>query len=175
MWIKTLPGSVSFASDAPRSLKAMEVLDVQMAIHVYRQLGDAGMVMGLERIAYVEDKNLLAGHVALLFGNYQTAQASLGEPSRGLASPGPSHDSPRVQRVTVPHPWSRVQDDGFEPCVKFFASPHWMSVYPMPMTSRASPGSMFRRVFANEEDERDGVHRSEWWWFGGAPTRTVPG
>lgn len=52
----------------------MEVLDVQMAIHVYRQLGDAGMVMGLERIAYVEDKNLLAGHVALLFGNYQTAQ-----------------------------------------------------------------------------------------------------
>lgn len=53
----------------------MEVLDVQMAVHVYRQLGDAGMVMGLERIAYVEDKNLLAGHVALLFGNYQTAQA----------------------------------------------------------------------------------------------------
>ena len=52
----------------------MEVLDVQMAVHVYRQLGDAGMVMGLERIAYVEDKNLLAGHVALLFGNYQTAQ-----------------------------------------------------------------------------------------------------
>lgn len=52
----------------------MEVLDVQMAIHVYRQLGDAGMVMGLERIAYVEDKNLLAGHVALLFGNYETAQ-----------------------------------------------------------------------------------------------------
>ncbi|CAM9385562.1 unnamed protein product, partial [Hapterophycus canaliculatus] len=56
------------------SNKAMEVLDVQMAVHVYRQLGDAGMVMGLERIAYVEDKNLLAGHVALLFGNYQTAQ-----------------------------------------------------------------------------------------------------
>lgn len=52
----------------------MEVLDVQMAIHVYRQLGDAGMVMGLERIVYVEDKNLLAGHIALLFGNYQTAQ-----------------------------------------------------------------------------------------------------
>lgn len=50
------------------------MLDVQMAVHVYRQLGDAGMVMGLERIAYVEDKNLLAGHVALLFGNYQTAQ-----------------------------------------------------------------------------------------------------
>lgn len=58
----------------PPRPQAMEVLDVQMAVHVYRQLGDAGMVMGLERIAYVEDKNLLAGHVALLFGNYQTAQ-----------------------------------------------------------------------------------------------------
>ncbi len=58
------------------SPQAMEVLDVQMAVHVYRQLGDAGMVMGLERIAYVEDKNLLAGHVALLFGNYQTAQVN---------------------------------------------------------------------------------------------------
>lgn len=52
----------------------MEVMDIQMAIHVYRQLGDAGMVMGLERIAHVEDKNLLAGHIALLFGNCQTAQ-----------------------------------------------------------------------------------------------------
>lgn len=49
---------------------------MQMAVHVYRQLGDAGMVMGLEKIAYVEDKNLLAGHVALLFGNYQTAQVN---------------------------------------------------------------------------------------------------
>lgn len=49
---------------------------MQMAVHVYRQLGDAGMVTGLERIAYVEDKNLLGGHVALLFGNYQTAQVA---------------------------------------------------------------------------------------------------
>ncbi|CAM9486784.1 unnamed protein product, partial [Phaeothamnion confervicola] len=56
------------------SHRAMEVLDVQMAINVYRQLGDAGMVSGLERIASVEDKNLLAAHMSLLFGDYQAAQ-----------------------------------------------------------------------------------------------------
>ncbi|RQM21034.1 hypothetical protein B5M09_000189 [Aphanomyces astaci] len=41
---------------------------------VYRQLGDAGMVMGLNRIEHVEDKNLLAGHVSMLFGQYDQAQ-----------------------------------------------------------------------------------------------------
>jgi WD repeat-containing protein 19 len=54
--------------------RAMEVMDVHMAIHVYRELGDAGMVMGLEEISHVEDKNLLAGHIALLFGDYSVAQ-----------------------------------------------------------------------------------------------------
>ena len=76
MWVRGFllsPSHVSSPPSPPRP-QAMEVLDVQMAVHVYRQLGDAGMVMGLEQIAYVEDKNLLAGHVALLFGNYQTAQ-----------------------------------------------------------------------------------------------------
>ena len=42
------------------SYKAMEVMDVAMAIRVYRQLGDAGMVMGLERLLGIEDKKLLA-------------------------------------------------------------------------------------------------------------------
>ena len=54
--------------------KAMEQLDVGMAIRVYRQLGDAGMVMGLEDIEHIEDKHLLAGHVSLLFGKYAKAQ-----------------------------------------------------------------------------------------------------
>ncbi|KAH8074262.1 hypothetical protein JL721_1813 [Aureococcus anophagefferens] len=54
--------------------KAMEIMDIDLAIRVYRQLGDAGMVMGLERIAHLEDKNLLAGHVLLLFSNYNAAQ-----------------------------------------------------------------------------------------------------
>jgi WD repeat-containing protein 19 len=32
------------------------------------------MVMGLERIRYIEDKNLLAGHIAMLFADYTQAQ-----------------------------------------------------------------------------------------------------
>jgi WD repeat-containing protein 19 len=54
--------------------KAMEQLDIEMAIRVHRQLGDAGMVMGLERIRHIEDKNLLAGHIAMLFADYTQAQ-----------------------------------------------------------------------------------------------------
>jgi WD repeat-containing protein 19 len=56
------------------SYKAMEVMDVAMAIRVYRQLGDAGMVMGLERLLGIEDKKLLAGHIALLYDDYTKAQ-----------------------------------------------------------------------------------------------------
>ena len=41
---------------------------------VYRELGDAGMVTGLEGIRPLEDRNLLAGHIALLFCNYSHAQ-----------------------------------------------------------------------------------------------------
>ena len=54
--------------------KAMEQLNIDMALRVYRELGDAGMVMALEKIRDVEDKNLLAGHVALLFAEYSQAQ-----------------------------------------------------------------------------------------------------
>jgi len=52
----------------------MEVMDIDMAIMVYRQLRDAGMVLGLEAIGPIEDRNLLAGHISLLFCNYFQAQ-----------------------------------------------------------------------------------------------------
>jgi WD repeat-containing protein 19 len=51
-----------------------QVMDVETAILVYRQLGDAGMVLGLEQIQPIENRNLLAGHVSLLFCNYYQAQ-----------------------------------------------------------------------------------------------------
>lgn len=54
--------------------KAMEMLNVELAIRVYRQLGDAGMVMALQQCRNVEDKHLLGGHIALLFCDYQRAQ-----------------------------------------------------------------------------------------------------
>jgi hypothetical protein len=55
--------------------KAMEVLNVAMALKVYRQLGDAGMVMALEQLLDIEDKNLLAGHIAMLFADYAQVRA----------------------------------------------------------------------------------------------------
>ena len=66
--------------------KAMQVMDIEMAIRVYRQIGDAGMVMGLESLKYLEDKNLLAGHIALLFMDYSMAQDLFLSSSRPLSA-----------------------------------------------------------------------------------------
>ncbi len=54
--------------------KAMELLQMDLACRVYRQLGDAGMVMALQEMNQYEDKDLLAGHVSLLFCDYMRAQ-----------------------------------------------------------------------------------------------------
>lgn len=54
--------------------KAMELLNIELALRVYRQLGDAGMVMALQECMQMEDKNLLAGQISLLFCDYQHAQ-----------------------------------------------------------------------------------------------------
>ena len=54
--------------------RAMEEMNVEIAARVWRKLGDAGMVMALERLRFVEDKYLLAGSVAALFGDYAQAQ-----------------------------------------------------------------------------------------------------
>mmetsp|Transcript_12987 Transcript_12987/g.19570 ORF Transcript_12987/g.19570 Transcript_12987/m.19570 type:complete len:1468 (+) Transcript_12987:23-4426(+) len=54
--------------------KAMELMNVELAVRVYRQLGDAGMVMSLQKCMHVEDKHLLGGHIALLFSDYHRAQ-----------------------------------------------------------------------------------------------------
>ena len=57
-------------------LKAsLEALDIPFALKVARRRGQAGLVMTLERLQYVEDRNLLAGHVCvLLLQDYQRAQ-----------------------------------------------------------------------------------------------------
>ncbi|KAF1335623.1 Wd repeat-containing protein 19, partial [Globisporangium splendens] len=54
--------------------RAMQILDVAMAKRAYRQIGDSGMVLGLNHIESIEEKNLLAGHVLLLFGEYSEAR-----------------------------------------------------------------------------------------------------
>jgi len=56
------------------SHKAMECLDIDLAIRVYRQLRDAGMVMALQKCLHLEEKTLLAGFIYMLFSDYQKAQ-----------------------------------------------------------------------------------------------------
>lgn len=67
--------------------KAMESLDIELAMRVYRQLGDAGKVMALQDMLHIEDKLLLAGHIALQFENFALAQElflSSSQPSAAL-------------------------------------------------------------------------------------------
>ncbi|RLN32585.1 hypothetical protein BBJ28_00018526 [Nothophytophthora sp. Chile5] len=54
--------------------RAMHTLDVPAARRAYRALGDSGMVLGLDRLEGIEEKNLLAGHVCMLFGDYAEAR-----------------------------------------------------------------------------------------------------
>lgn len=54
--------------------RAMHTLDIGIAKRAYRQLGDSGMVLGLNKIEAIEEKNLLAGHVLMLFGEYGEAR-----------------------------------------------------------------------------------------------------
>lgn len=69
------------------SNKAMELLNVELAMRVYRQLGDAGMVMALQECQMMEDKYVLAGQISLLFCEYSRAQdffLTSTEPTRAL-------------------------------------------------------------------------------------------
>ena len=54
---------------------ALRHLEVERAISFYRLAGNASMVLTLEQILNIEDKNLIAGHiVVLLDGDYAAAQ-----------------------------------------------------------------------------------------------------
>eukprot|EP00163_Fabomonas_tropica_P013367 TRINITY_DN2487_c0_g1_i2.p1 TRINITY_DN2487_c0_g1~~TRINITY_DN2487_c0_g1_i2.p1 ORF type:complete len:1366 (-),score=364.25 TRINITY_DN2487_c0_g1_i2:113-4210(-) len=63
--------------------QALEVLDIDMALRISRKLADVGMVFELQKLIHIENKHLLGGHVALLLGDYQTAQTLF------LQSPNP--------------------------------------------------------------------------------------
>ena len=57
--------------------RAMTHMEIESAIRVYRFVGDASMVMSLERLEHIEDKNMLAGNILVLFERdecYDTAQ-----------------------------------------------------------------------------------------------------
>ena len=47
--------------------RAMTHMEIEFAIRVYRFVGDASMVMSLERLEHIEDKDMLAGNILILF------------------------------------------------------------------------------------------------------------
>ena len=54
---------------------------------MYRHVGDAGMVMSLQGIRGIEDRNLLAGYVAMFLSDFNLAQdlfLASGMPSAAL-------------------------------------------------------------------------------------------
>lgn len=54
--------------------KAISHLDIELAIKVFRKVGNVAMVLSLEQIKGTEDKSLLAGYVAMYLEDYNTAQ-----------------------------------------------------------------------------------------------------
>lgn len=54
--------------------RALDLLDIDLAVRVYRELRETAMVLALQDIKGVEDKDLLAGHILLLQGDYANAQ-----------------------------------------------------------------------------------------------------
>lgn len=66
--------------------KAMENLEIEQAIRVYREMRETAMVLALQEILYIEDKHLIAGHVCLLLEDYQKAQSLFLSSSQPIAA-----------------------------------------------------------------------------------------
>lgn len=56
------------------AVKALHMLDIELAIRVYRQLTQPSMVLCLEKIKHIHEKNLLIGHVSMIMGYLKDAQ-----------------------------------------------------------------------------------------------------
>ncbi|KAL8576385.1 hypothetical protein ACOMHN_048952 [Nucella lapillus] len=53
---------------------ALYSINLPMAVRVYRELGDVGMVSSLVKIMDIEDRNLLMGYLAMFLGEFNQAQ-----------------------------------------------------------------------------------------------------
>ncbi|XP_041357231.1 WD repeat-containing protein 19-like isoform X2 [Gigantopelta aegis] len=53
---------------------ALQNLDLDFGIRVYRYIGDAGMVSSLQKVKALEDKNLLSGYIAMFLSEFNVAQ-----------------------------------------------------------------------------------------------------
>uniref|UniRef100_A0A9J2PQJ5 Anaphase-promoting complex subunit 4 WD40 domain-containing protein n=1 Tax=Ascaris lumbricoides TaxID=6252 RepID=A0A9J2PQJ5_ASCLU len=53
---------------------AMQNADVELAIRVLKQIDDVALVWALEEVQFIEERNLLAGHLALIMEQYDIAE-----------------------------------------------------------------------------------------------------
>ncbi|KEG13410.1 putative WD40 repeat protein [Trypanosoma grayi] len=56
------------------AVKALHMLDIELAIRLYRQLSQPSLVMCLENIRHLNEKNLLIGHISMIMGFFKDAQ-----------------------------------------------------------------------------------------------------
>uniref|UniRef100_A0AAZ3NV41 WD repeat domain 19 n=1 Tax=Oncorhynchus tshawytscha TaxID=74940 RepID=A0AAZ3NV41_ONCTS len=68
---KVLGGPAGWAEMGRSCLIHMEV---ELAVRVFRMSGNVGMVMSLQGIKGIEDRSLLAGHLAMFLNDYNLAQ-----------------------------------------------------------------------------------------------------
>ncbi|KAH7716252.1 hypothetical protein AAVH_16378 [Aphelenchoides avenae] len=64
------------------SKAALTDMNVDLAIRIFRHIGDVGMVWALEEMQYVEEQNVLGGHMAALLGNFDQADELFSQSSQ---------------------------------------------------------------------------------------------
>eukprot|EP00388_Colpodella_angusta_P039678 GDKK01048050.1.p1 GENE.GDKK01048050.1~~GDKK01048050.1.p1 ORF type:complete len:833 (+),score=157.68 GDKK01048050.1:185-2500(+) len=64
--------------------KALTLLDIEMAIRAYRLLNQPTIVLCLEKIRHIKEKNILLGHVSMMAGNFDVAQTFFARSSRPI-------------------------------------------------------------------------------------------
>ncbi|CAH1776664.1 unnamed protein product [Owenia fusiformis] len=65
---------------------ALMNLDIEFGIRVYRHIGNVGMVMSLQKIKGIEDRNLLSGYIAMFMEDFDLAQDLFLNSSQPLAA-----------------------------------------------------------------------------------------
>lgn len=65
---------------------AMQAIEIDYAIRVYREIADVGMVTSLQQVKHLEDKNLLSGYVAMFLSEFNLAQDLFLASSKPLAA-----------------------------------------------------------------------------------------
>lgn len=55
-------------------MHALKHLEIELAIRVYRRIGEVSLVWSLQDIIDTEDHKLLSGHIAMIIGDYDKAE-----------------------------------------------------------------------------------------------------